>query len=134
MALPLVVLALGCGDDTTELRWTVRFDPPALEREGGVVVTRVLSGGCTGPVLAEWELSHGEASSGGVTLGAQRIGLSARAADASCTWYARGCVELDLPVPSDTSVDLVLYEESPDARCFGLACNDGRCERDAGVE
>jgi hypothetical protein len=129
----LAVLALGCGDDTTELRWTVRFDPPTIERAGGVLVARVLSGGCSGPVLAEWEMARGEMPSGGVTIGEERIGLFARASDASCTWYARGCVELPLPVRSDTSVDVVLSAELPTSRCFDLGCVDGRCGTDAGV-
>ena len=129
----IALIAIGCSDDTTELRWTVRFDPPAIEREGGVLVTRVLSGGCSGPVLAEWELARGATSADSVSIGAQRVGLFARASDAACTWYARGCVELELPVRSDTSVDLVLSAEPPCSRCFGETCNAGRCAPDGGL-
>lgn len=131
VALLLGFALLGCGDEP-ELRWRLQFHPSTVERPSGVVVTRVLDGGCTGEVLAQWEIARDAPLGQRLDVGEGRIALWARAADAACVWYARGCVELDLPLRDDREVVLVLYEEPVEPRCADAACEDGRCLVDAG--
>jgi hypothetical protein len=124
----LVVAAVSCGPDDHTLRWTFGFDSDADAARAIAVEGRVLAGGCDGTeVLFSSEARMGTPSTQPPSLPPGRYGFAGRARDGDCTWFAEGCVEVELPTDDGASVDVVLTSGPTEAQCAPDECVDGMC-------
>lgn len=107
------------------LEWQYRFAPVSLRDDAVLVEARVLAGGCGGAELSAYRFALGERTgTEPAPLDEGTYGLSVRARDRSCAWFAEGCVAVQ--VPSDEgAVTVVLEARTPEVDC--LSCVDGRC-------
>lgn len=126
--LALAAVAFGaCSPAPRPLEWGVRFASPADRARAVWVEAAIRTGSCTGPVVFSDEISV--ASGTGMVMPARlhagHYAITGRARDASCAWFASGCLEIDLPAEGRAIVDLVAGTET--AACAASDCTAGRC-------
>jgi hypothetical protein len=132
-ALCAVVL-VACSAEPLPLAWGLRFASPADQARAVWAEAAIHTGSCTGPVVFSEEIlvSAGAGMARPALLGPGRYALTGRARDASCAWFAAGCLELDLPTTGSAIVELASSSET--AQCPPSACSDGTCAgMDAGL-
>lgn len=143
-AVPLLALAallvstVGCEGSPHGLEWGFRFETPALRERAAFVRATILEGGCDGDrAVYDAELAvGGPAPTSPGELGPGTYGLLGVARDASCVWFADGCVEVRLPDQADARVEVTLSASAvEEALCAVDRCTDGRCTAvgDAGM-
>lgn len=135
--LLLVVLLAACTPSAVHLRWEIAFDGAELAARATAVEGRILAGGCdSATVVYSDEVGRGETPTMPAALAPGRYGFEARAQDDTCTVFASGCVELDLPAADGELVSVLLRAAAGPTRCSAAACNAGRCEApmDAGTD
>jgi hypothetical protein len=97
------------------------------------VEAEIRRGSCTGEVLYREEVAVSAGAGSGMpgVLPPGTYALKARARDASCIWFASGCLVLVLPFEGEAIVELEVGAEMP--QCPLALCAEGRCvDLDAG--
>ena len=116
-----LVLAAGCDASSHGLSWGIEFENPALRKRATLVEAQVRVGGCDGATVFSTRISAANAGQQPADFPSGRYGFYARARDASCRWFASGCLERELP--SDSELTVVLREVPSMER--DLACVEG---------
>ncbi|MCS6800043.1 MAG: C-type lectin domain-containing protein [Myxococcota bacterium] len=136
-------LAWACDAASAHLRWTYRFDPPALEASAVRLRGRVWGGGCpaasdsrrTIRFETEFPVADPSLARRPAPMPKGRYGLEVSAIDPTCAVVARGCTEVVLP--RDGSVEVRLTATSEPACPHEARCEHGRCQPatlDAGLD
>jgi hypothetical protein len=134
VAIALSVALAACSNDRA-LEWGVHFATPSLAARATHVEAAIRAGSCTSAIVfvADFPVADGSAAAMPSRLAPGRYALTARARDAACTWFAEGCLEIDLPTAGPAIVEVVAAAESP--ACPPGACVAGACASpDAGSD
>jgi alpha-tubulin suppressor-like RCC1 family protein len=121
-----------CSQSPRTLPWGVRLPRDAPGR-AVYVEAEIRRGSCTGEVLYREEVAVSAGAGSGMpgVLPPGTYALKARARDASCIWFASGCLVLVLPFEGEAVVELEVGAETP--QCPLALCAEGRCvDLDAG--
>lgn len=123
----LAVLLCACGDDPPPrgLAWEIAFADAALRTRAAVVEATIRRGGCAGETVFAAEIRSGGGMGDTPVLPRGAWGFAARARDASCVWFAEGCVRVELPSDEKVIVELAPSVES--MACAAERCVDGDC-------
>ena len=134
----LLTAGFGCEGDPQPLGWELEFEEGALLSRAAVVEALILDGGCDGEEISSTEIVRGELSMAmSPVLADGRWAFVGRARDASCTLFAEGCTEVELPTVGPVVVvlmaDRLLYDGRPAPSCrrhrtdsrLGWACRPG---------
>jgi len=131
--IALLILAFGCKGDPRPLGWELEFEDSALLSRATVVEAVILEGGCDGTELSSTEVVRGELSMAvSPTLADGRYAFVGRARDSSCTLFAEGCTEVELPTVGPIVVVMSTRPAEVPA-CSTTFCDGGRCS-DAPVD
>lgn len=119
VSLAGLMSGVGCKDDAAQQSWDVTFADQSLSTRNADIQAEILRGGCEGTTSFVF-------TSFGETPRLPRVdpgvyGFYARAADASCFWYAAGCQEVTLP--TDDPIEVQLTALSDERR----SCDDMDC-------
>jgi len=125
-ALALVLTACDAAGHDTE--WALRFEEPDVATRAALVEALVLAGGCGGDVRYRAEVPREGAGPMPPVLEAGRYGVAAIARDDRCATIARGCVEVELPLPAGARVVVPLNRTDEAPACEASRCAAGRCE------
>lgn len=132
--LSTLVLLAGCSQPNS-LEWGARFERPADRTRARVVLLEFRRGGCMGDVLFSEEVLVAEGMGERVptALDQGSYSVTARARDGECTWFASGCLEIELPSSDPAVVELIPDMEEV-AACPAASCDAGSCRTsDAGT-
>jgi alpha-tubulin suppressor-like RCC1 family protein len=131
----LCFAALGGCEGPHALRWRFSFESEPLRARAVRIEATVLAGGCaSSDVVYRAEIARDLSAMMPPTLEAGVYGLSGRARDRNCVWYASVCEEVTLPFEQE-SIELVLGSSLPMPACSPAECTDGICTgaSDAGM-
>lgn len=118
---------LGC-PDPTDAPWRITFADDSLRARASVVEVQVLHGDCDSTETVYSKIvPRDQTDVGPGVLAEGQYGFFARAGDASCNWYASGCVVRTLPVEVEAPVELVLTASEEERFCEEELCEDGQC-------
>lgn len=118
--------ACGCGPDTDRLDLTLSFATPGAEARALGIRVRVARGTCSDPgeVVHEYEIVGGMGAEASPPLEPGRYAVLAEARDASCSIFAEGCAERQLP--SDGALHVAMTGVSaPRSLCTECEYCDG---------
>lgn len=136
----LFVSPAACDPGTSTLSWSVQLADDALADRVEILEASIHRGTCDAPQgapLYRAERRRGD-DAAPMAPGALEPGtyaFSARARDGACTWFAAGCVDLELPRMDGERVDVRLEASEPQRACPREACWGGACvgQDDPGV-
>lgn len=119
----------GCGDSLVAFR--VVFDEDSDQERARAVELVALVGGCESTEVAyRWALDR-DTTPESADLPDGRYGIRASAVDATCTRFAAGCVDVQLPATDEVLV--TLSAEDALYTCGDETCSDGRCDAERPV-
>jgi hypothetical protein len=129
----LVAIVATCGQACTtsdhRLSFSVDFANPALRSRAVLVEATLRKGGCSGALVFETQIERGEQGAAPPSLAPGRYGFAARARDESCSWFAAGCTEANLPSSSALTVVLSASE----AQVVDTKCTPAGVDGDSGI-
>lgn len=131
LALLGLVLAPGGCVIPHFLDWEIEWGEAGLEDRSVIVEASILEGGCrsTNVFWAEETDATDPDWDAPPDLDEGRYGFAARARDADCVWYARGCREVDMPGDDDGKLTVVLEAlETTERACPEEECIAGACD------
>jgi alpha-tubulin suppressor-like RCC1 family protein len=129
------VVTSACEPDPHDLRWRFVFDSSASATRAVAVEGTVLEGGCTSSAV-RFRATGTRTSMPPLAppLGPGRYGFAGSARDAACIDFARGCVEVELPLEPGSEVVVTLVATTESAACPPDECTAGACgSPDAGT-
>lgn len=134
--LALGLLVSSCQASVGHLSWEIAFADPTLATRAVRVEGRILTGGCTSTeVRYTADAARGETPPMPPRLEPGRYGLEARARDASCTEFATGCVDVDVPAANGTTIVVTVAASTERTLCAAAMCTNGACGGvDAGTD
>jgi hypothetical protein len=125
--LSLLLALVGCGPEPRHTDWTLSFADPALAGRAAVIEVRILREGCAGTeAVYRSEIAIGGSATTPPTLEPGIYGLSARARDDACIWFAADCLRVRLP-EQEGAVTLTLTDAPEMAACPASECMAGAC-------
>jgi alpha-tubulin suppressor-like RCC1 family protein len=120
-----------CDSGDSRIGWELDFEDETLRARAFLVEGTILEGGCTGTLVRYTGLATMSASPPPPpVLTPGRYGFAGRARDSGCTWFADGCVDVDVPADGQSTVVVVLGPDAESAACPPAECVDGLCEMD----
>ncbi len=120
----LALLASACDGAGHRADWSLRFEDEAVAARSVLVEAAVLDGGCEGEPIYRAEVPGPPPP----VLPAGRYGLAGVARDGACATIARGCVQVELPLPGAARVVVPLVATAEGPTCAASACRAGRCD------
>jgi len=124
----LALLLTACDTAGHDAEWALRFDEPDVAARSALLEALVLDGSCAGEVIYRAEVPREGAGPMPPVLEPGRYGVAALARDDRCATIARGCVEVELPLPANARVVVPLRHSEEVPACAASRCRAGRCE------
>lgn len=98
--------------------WELQMEDPALRGRAHLLEATILGGGCNSDiVLYQTRFDANGVAPAPPDLLAGTYGFEARARDAECVWFARGCVEYTLPGAANVVLTMRASDPRTDDQC-----------------